>query len=162
MTVTISIELPYQAPANLEFDLDQDLGMFPRIKMTRGVDPSLAYPIILTTLTIFLTAMVENFGSAAADKLRSALTRLREAAPDPAPPELWLQDETSGTTVVLDQAAITDELALPELMRLDLDVFAPGVKLYWRKAEKRWQPMRLNPAPDTDTTPDAADFPTPG
>jgi hypothetical protein len=139
---TISITLPGPAPAGLADDLADDLGVYPEIDTTeRGPDASTGYVVVGTALTMLTSGMLEQFGVEAANRLMTALARLRRPVAGP-PHEVRLVDEANDVVVVFDEAAVKDRRAVEALLTLERDVYRRGVELRWHGEVGRWRARR--------------------
>jgi hypothetical protein len=139
MPATVAITLPFSPPARLADELSEDLGVHPHIDQgERAIDPTTPGIVVATALGLFLSGVIQQFGTEAANHLLRGFTRLRRTAHPSDAQDIRLLDEASDVVIVIGPQAMT-EPAMAALLAQKLDVFLPGVELHWNPSTGRWQ-----------------------
>lgn len=144
MSVGVTIAIPGTAPPRLADDLADDLGIYPCLVSdgeVRGGELEAVHIVIFAGTGTFIGAMLQQFGTEAANRVLRMIDRLRQAFPE-AHPELRLVDETNQVVVMLGPEVSKDPRAITTLLALEREAFLPGVELRWDPTAGRWRARR--------------------
>ena len=149
MPATVIITLPFQVPPRLADELSEDFGVYPHIDQSvRALDPTAPGIVVATALGLFVSGVIQQFGTEAANRLMRGFARLRRSSGNSRQQDLTLIDEANDVVIHLSPEAIADQRAMAALVAQERNVFQPGVQLHWNPDIARWQ-ARLPDHPAT-------------
>jgi hypothetical protein len=145
----IDITSPFPLPDNALAFIYERTGLIADVKYgKRGLVESVADVVAVWVAAPFLNAMIENFGAAAATRLKEVflfLCRRRRTAGDTSPPpgerpvELQLVVTDAQVVFVVDVVAAQDDRAMDEMLRTDVAAYRRGTTLRWDVSTGRWR-----------------------